>query len=137
MNKQFSIAGEHGAMCGAHANNGTEQLFGGRLTDERLIVELMRVARSLWPRKTAHELALRAKVSTRAAEKWLALECGMSGEQIASLIRSEDGFRFLEAIIGDHRPYWWKAFRRRTKRQLLRDELKRIQHELDLEDAAD
>lgn len=86
----------------------------------------MLAARSLWPRKTAAELSMRTGTQMRGCEYWLARRSGMSAESLAALLRSDEGLQILEAIIGDARPVWWRAF----KRSIRRSELRRQQTEL-------
>lgn len=45
-----------------------------------------RVARSLWPRKTAAELAFRAHVTERAAKFWLSGERAPSAAAVSAVI---------------------------------------------------
>lgn len=91
---------------------------GGNRTGVRLIAQLMRVARELWPVKTAAELSARTGVSLRQAEKWLALKANISGEAYARLIRSEEGLSFLEAAAEG--AAWFKAYKRQQTISILR-----------------
>lgn len=70
----------------------------------------MAVARMVWPFKTAAELAARTSAELRTAERWLADERGISTDLVAALLRSEEGYAFLEAIMGDARPKWWRKY---------------------------
>lgn len=54
-----------------------EQLFGSVLSD---------VARTLWPRKTAENIAAAANCSVRAAEFYLAGERDWSGNALAAIV---------------------------------------------------
>ena len=73
-----------------------------------LVDVVCRVARRLWPAKTAAHLSSRAGVSARAAEFWLGgAATGLSGEAVAELLRSDAGFQILEGIMGDRKPSWW------------------------------
>jgi hypothetical protein len=97
----------------------------------------MRVARDLWPKKTAAELAARTQVSQRTAERWLALRTGMSDENIQALVQCDEGLAFLEAIMGDATPEYWRDFKRSARRSNLRRDiraLQKIKEELDDED---
>src|SRR5205823_5705458 len=67
-----------------------------------------RVARGLWARNTAPELALRAHATIRTAERWLAGRNELSARAIAGLLRSEEGLDFLAALMGEARPRWWR-----------------------------
>lgn len=124
------------ASAVAVSNSDAEELFGDRRNDLRLTDALMRVARSLWPTKTAAELSFRAEVSQRSAENWLSLKTGISGPAFGALIACEEGLDFIEAtiLVKGKLPRFWKNFKKRQRRGNLRADLKRIQHELDLVD---
>lgn len=47
-------------------------------------------------------------VSDRTAKRKLAAEREFTAEEIGKLIRSEDGFHFVTAIMGDATPEWWR-----------------------------
>jgi hypothetical protein len=68
----------------------------------------MHVARTLWPRKTAAELAELTGASLRTAERWLAGQRPLSTDALAALIRSEHGLDFLSALMADAEPAWWR-----------------------------
>jgi hypothetical protein len=75
------------------------------------VVELVaRVARRLWPSKTARHLASRTRKTHRAAEDWLSLRTGMNADALADLLRSDAGLAVLEEIMGNcaSPPSWWK-----------------------------
>ena len=76
------------------------------------IVEVVsNVARRLWPFKTARHLAQRCGVTERAAEFYLSgSSTGMNADALAELLRSDAGFKVLEAIMGDAKPSWWPKF---------------------------
>jgi hypothetical protein len=90
------------------ANTATVQLDGNYRPKSRSISPVMHVARSLWPRKTAAELAEITGVSLRTAERWLAGERALSTAALAALIRSEHGLDFLVAVMADAEPAWWR-----------------------------
>jgi hypothetical protein len=73
---------------------------------------IARAARRLWPRKTAAELAWRAKCSQRACEFWLSAKHDISGEALAALLRSDDGITFLDELMGAKPPAWWLDVKR-------------------------
>ncbi len=110
-------------------NSGPGELLGGLRGTPRLISVIARVANQLWPQKTAAELALRAAVSRRQAEEWLAARGGPSGDALARLITTDAGFAVLselmDALPAGERPAWWRGFRRQA--QLA--EVRRLQDE--------
>lgn len=114
------------AAIGGKANADTGALVGIDRQGRRQISAVMRVARSLWPRKTAHELAERTGVTLRQAERWLTGNYGISSEALRDLIRSEEGFRFLEALvdeIGNGAPEWWAGFKKQVLAAQLQAEI--------------
>lgn len=97
------------AIAAGNSTSPSEQTCTGSGTVGHLLVSAMRVARTLWPRKTAHELAVRQGVSLRTAKYQLAEARDLSGEQLARLLRSEEGLQFLVAAMGEARPKWWRV----------------------------
>jgi hypothetical protein len=91
-----------------NANSITGQLVGNDRPKRRAILPVMLAARSLWPRKTAAELAGLTGASLRTAERWLAGERTLSMDALAALIRSERGLDFLVALMADAEPTWWR-----------------------------
>ena len=65
-------------------------------------------ARRRWPRKTANEVAIRAKVSTRSAATWLSRRGDPSAEAIRNLLHSDEGFEILVVLMAEARPRWWR-----------------------------
>lgn len=59
------------------------------------------------PRSTYKNLASDAGVSPRSIEYWSGKR-GLSSDALANLIRSEEGFKVLETIMGDAQPKWWR-----------------------------
>lgn len=94
------------------------------------IFAAMQKARSLWPVKTASQLVANAGVSERAAKYWLSGKAGISSGALVNLLRSDHGLEFLEAIVGDAKPEWWKLFRRRVQAAQLEAKIKRLEQEL-------
>lgn len=124
------------AIVGAKANLEGEAPFGDGRSELRLSYEFMRLARVLWPRKTAAELAYRTGVSERAAEFWLAGKYAISLEHARKLIQSDEGKNFLVPFIGDARPAWWLQMRRTSELSDLRksqDEARRRIERLELD----
>lgn len=111
------------------ANSAGEQLCTGSSTSLHPIAAVMRVARSLWPSKTALELSARTGACERTAKYWLARRCNLSAENLAELIRSDAGLSVLEALMGDARPDWYAAFRRRIRIESLEAKLEELARE--------
>lgn len=105
--------------------------FGFGRTGLPVVEAVSRVARRLWPVKTARQLAARAGVTHRASEFWLSQQTGMSADALAELLRSDAGLQMLEAIIGEHTPSWWPAFRSDAKAAVIGNRLDALRAEID------
>ena len=105
--------------------------FGFDRTGLPVVEAVSRVARRVWPVKTARQLAARAGVSHRAGEFWLSQQTGMSADALAELLRSDAGLQMLEAIVGDARPSWWPAFASDAKAHSIGLRLDAIRAEID------
>lgn len=113
------------------ANSQGEAGFGGDRSELRLSYEFMRLARVLWPRKTAAELAFRTGATERAAEFWLAGKFAISLEHARKLIQSDEGEKFLVPFMGDARPEWWRALKRTIEVSQLRKEQRAVSARLE------
>jgi hypothetical protein len=116
------------------SNRGTEEHCGRDRRELRLISEVMRAARGLWPNKTAAELRYRTGVSQRTVENWLQLKTGISGPALSALQASEEGLAFIEAAIiaqGKGLPVFWKRFKRRQETAALKRDARQIQLRLE------
>lgn len=91
----------------------------------------MAVARALWPSKADIELAARTDASPRMARYWLAERYDLSADHLAALLRSDDGLKFLEAIMGDARPKWWRRYKRQVGIANMRADLERLRIDLE------
>lgn len=91
---------------------------------------VMRVAQALWPRKPAAELSARTGSSIRACERWLGGQYNPSLDAYAGLLRSEDGYAFLEGMMGDAKPQWWLDFQHQHQCAALRRQLSQLQSRL-------
>jgi hypothetical protein len=74
----------------------------------RSIAALIAAACDLWRTQTAPELASRARVATRTAERWLEGRYALSAPALAALLQSEEGLTFLTALMDEARPRWWR-----------------------------
>jgi hypothetical protein len=98
---------------------------------------VMRVAQRLWPTKTDQALAHKTGTSDRMCRYWLANKYKLSADDLAALLRSDEGFQILEAIIGEARPVWWRSFKRSVRRAELRRQQAAIQKALDEDEQGD
>lgn len=97
----------------------------------------MRVARSLWPSKTDMALASKTGTSERMCRYWLSNKYNLGADDLVALLRTDEGFQILEAIMGDAKPVWWAGFKRGVKRAELRRQQKLIQKALDEDEQGD
>lgn len=97
----------------------------------------MRVARNLWPAKPDRALAHRTGSSDRMCRYWLENKYRFSSDDLAALLRSNEGFQILEAVMGDAKPVWWAGFKRGVKRAELRRQQKLIQKALEEDEQGD
>lgn len=110
--------------AGKSATKGSEGSF--RKLERRLLPRLsatalvVRAARALWPTKPDFALASKTGASDRMCRYWLENKYSLSADHLASLLRSDEGFKILEAIISESKPVWWRDFRRTVKRAELR-----------------
>ena len=93
------------------ANLPSEVGFGETRKTSGVFDAVIQVSRHLWPRKTAAEMAIRARVSSRSAENWLARKADPNAQAFCALLRSEEGFEFLIAAMADAEPAWWRLAR--------------------------
>lgn len=79
------------------------------------ISSAMRLAKTLWPEKTAFFLAAYAGVDPRRAADWLLGKSEPSAQALQTMLRGEHGFEFLAALMAEARPKWWRRFRRQVE----------------------
>lgn len=108
--------------------------FGGSTTGYVWMADLVAAAKGLWPKKTNAELAVRTGFSDRACEAWLSMRTNMSADAVVALLRSDDGFVFLSALVGPAKPKWWRGFKKRVRKAQLSDQLRELQLQLNLVD---
>lgn len=120
-----------------NANQSTETLTYRNTSTFRAFAAIIKKAKSLWRCKIAVELAQRTGSSVRSAENWLAGHRAMNGEAVLSLIMSDEGFDFLEAIVDSMPPRkaarWRAEFERAARRADLRARQEALREELERE----
>ncbi len=104
----------------------------------RLIEIVARVAHGLWasPLKVPAELASRARVHPRTAERWLSLRTGMSDDALGALLQSDEGLIFLDAMMAQANPVpmWWQDFRAAVEREQINRQLSELRRQLKARD---
>lgn len=102
------------------SNSRTERTGPKATSKFRLISIIAKQAKELWRNKVAVELAVRAGVSDRTAENYLAGDRSINGNALARLLQSDAGPIFLKAIIDDlppsKRDRWDREFERAAAR---------------------
>lgn len=116
-----------GANSGSDGYGATRRHFRRKATPDASL-QIVRVARNLWPNKTAEHLAEHAAISRRQAQRVVAEEAGLSGVALANLIRHSGkvGFAFLEALCEidpTDAPDWWAEIKYQREAARLQDEI--------------
>lgn len=121
----------------ATPNQGTAEHCGGNRSYLRSIDLILVTIRQLFPEKTAQNLSAISKASQRSCEEWISGRSNLSADAVVNLLRSDHGLEFLEAIVSDARPIWWRQFRRQVRAGNLKRELRELQQQLDAIHRAD
>lgn len=101
-------------------------------SEERFTVfaAIIAVLKDIWPRKTVSHASYATGVSERAVKYWLAGETRMSLEHVVALLRTDDGYLILQAVMGDSKAEWWittkNAHELRMTRRQIADAQKRL-----------
>lgn len=77
--------------------------------DFQLTENIANAIKAAWPRKTPQHVAYLTRTDERTVKFWLAAETRMSVDAVADLLRSEEGYAILQAIMGDSQSKWWIA----------------------------
>lgn len=102
MSTRFAIVGGN-AKAGS-AETGIRNAEPG--STSRAMVEM---AKAISPVKTWGYLAQLLKLRERTAKHRASRTRRLKDDEIAALLRSEDGIHFLVAIMDDARPKWWRT----------------------------
>jgi hypothetical protein len=102
-------------------------------TEERFVIfaKIISVIKAAWPKKTAANVAFLTGVSERAVQFWLAGETRMTLEHVAALLRTNEGYLILEAIMGDCKEEWWITTKNAQRLRLNRRQIAAAQKRLD------
>ncbi len=113
------------------AKTRAEDGFTKREVDFTLFKKISNVLRDTWPKKTAAHVSYLTGVSERAVKFWLAGETRMTVEHVSALLKTEEGYAILKAIMGEAKPAWWvdtmTAAELRESRKAMRAEQRRTQ----------
>lgn len=104
-------------------------------TPHRLGAIILKKAKTLWASKIAAELASRTGTSVRSAEAWLAGDRSLSAGALISLLQSDQGVAFLDALIEDMpapaQRRWREEFDRAARRADLRARREALEREIE------
>lgn len=92
---------------------------------------------AIWPLKCKDNLRFHTRASDRMIQYWLANKYSLSATDLANLLRSDEGFKILEALIGDAQPAWWAGFKRSVKRSELRRRQAQLAKEIEANEQAE
>jgi hypothetical protein len=101
-----------------------EELFG-------IFEKIVNVLTARWPKKTPAHVSHITGVSERAVQFWLARQTGLSLENVIALLRSDEGYDVLEAVMGDHQPEWWITTKNAHELRMTRRQIAAAQKRLD------
>lgn len=122
MSPVISINAKSSKSAGEASFAKSEERFG-------LFEKIVSVIRRAWPKKTAAHVSFLTGVSERAVQFWLAGETRMTLEHVAALLKTEEGYAILAAIMGSAKPEWWldtmTAAELRASRKIQRAEQRR------------
>lgn len=111
------------------ANRVQADSFPGREARFTAFGQIIKVIKAAWPAKTAAHVSYLTGVSERAVKFWLAGETRMTLEHVAALLKTDEGYAILKAIMGDAKPEWWidtmMAAELRDSRKIRRAEVRR------------
>lgn len=113
------------------SNSPLETSFRGRGKVFPINFAVVRISRALWPRKTDIELAARTGASDRVCRNWIALRCGVSLDAFVALLQTEEGLLYLEGVMGEAKPAWWRRFKRSVRLSTLRANYEKARKEIE------
>lgn len=112
------------------ANQGTAKHCGGTSILGHW-ERLAKTVREIFPSKTAWELSNISGLKLRACEYFLSRKTSLSGDAIVTLLRSNEGLRVLEAVMGDARPDWWTSLQKAIEKERCEREIERLRRRME------
>jgi hypothetical protein len=114
-----------------NAKKGAEACFPKTEAYFPVFEKITSAIKAVWPKKTTAHVSYLTGVSERAVRFWLAGETRMTVEHVTALLKTEEGFAILKAIMGDAKPVWWidavTASELRNSRKAIRAEQRRTE----------
>lgn len=105
MDRVFAIAGQSAKNISAISGNKYPKT-------STIQPRLIEAVKSVCPVKTWGYLAKLLGISERVAKHRLYCSREFTADEIAGLLRSEDGIHFLVAMMDEARPKWWRTMLR-------------------------
>lgn len=118
------------ATAGKRANAESAEGYTGNTQSGYLNDALAQVFRKLAPVKTWAALASVLGLTERAAKHRLAGTRDFTADELARLLRTEDGLAFLSAIMAGAEPKWWLIVRGQLRVSSFRQRQARVRQEL-------
>src|SRR5262249_31496871 len=114
-----------------NANQAVAEPFGKTEKDFSLLQRLALAIKTAWPIKPEKYAAHFTGKTERPVWFWLACSTRMSVEDVARLLRTEEGFLILDAIMGDDcKAKWWIATKNTHEIRMTRKQIDEVQKRL-------
>jgi len=117
-------------MSLAFANQGAAKRCGNQPSFDHW-GRLAKAVREIFPSKTAWHLSDISGLRLRACEYFLSRKTSLSGDAIVTLLRSKEGLRVLEALMGDARPEWWASLQKGIQKERYEREIEQIRKRME------
>lgn len=129
---------ESSAVRAEKANSGSARTCIRKCTPVHQILPFERWAHSVWPVKPASNLRAIMRRSLRTIRYQLSGKRKPDYDDVVALLRSEHGFSFLQHVMGDAHPPWWRGIAKvrslATMRKQIDEQRRRIEQlELEIE----
>lgn len=96
-----------------------------------LLVNLANAIREAWPKKPEKFGAHFTGKTERAVQFWLSASTKMSVNDASALLRTDEGYLILEAIMGDCKAEWWITTKNAQALRITRRQIAQAQKRLD------
>lgn len=96
-----------------HRRDDCDAMLSGTIVADDIWFAIL--ARKLWPIKTAAALEQYACTKERTARAYASGEREPAASTLRTLIRSKEGRRVVQELVGDDPPAWWREVQRDHK----------------------
>lgn len=104
------------------SQNAATETHRGRATVFGHWDRLAEAVRTIFPHKTALNLANISGLQARSWEYFLYRKSSVSSNAIVALLHTDHGFHVLRALMGDARPAWWAALKQAAELEQIKAE---------------